>query len=89
MSSGVIIEPKVINPMDNLEQRAAELRAEIDELKAALVAATDEDTRFGLHARVDRCIRESLALIEQRLQNYYAQNAEPLREREVGGDSEM
>jgi hypothetical protein len=78
-----------MNSMDNLEQRAAELRAEIGKLKEALVAATDEDTRFELHTRVDRCIRESLALIEQRLQNYYDQNAKPLREREVGGSSQV
>jgi len=67
--------------MDNLEQRATELRAEIDRLKAALLATTTESERFQLHAQMDTCIRESLALIEQRLQ---LSQASRLRERQVG-----
>jgi hypothetical protein len=69
--------------MDSLDRRAEELRAEIDRLKTALLATTTETERFELHAQLDTCIRESLALIEQRLQ---ISQAFRLRERRVGQD---
>jgi hypothetical protein len=70
--------------MDTLERRATELRAELDQLKSALLAATDESERFELHQRINACIRESLTLIERRLQAGRAANAIPLQERQVG-----
>ncbi|HEU5102202.1 MAG TPA: hypothetical protein VFU22_24435 [Roseiflexaceae bacterium] len=70
--------------MDILEQRANELRAEIVRLKDALQSATNEAERFELHAQINTCIRESLALIDQRLQASRAANAIPPYERQVG-----
>ena len=70
--------------MDDLEQRATELRAELDRLKSALQATTSESERFELHAQLNTCIRASLALLEQRLQTARAANATYLRERQVG-----
>jgi hypothetical protein len=69
--------------MDSLEQRATELRAEIDRLKSALQTATNEAERFELHGQINSCIRESLVLIEQRLQ---VTQAARLRERQIGQD---
>jgi hypothetical protein len=67
--------------MDPLDQRASELQAQIGRLKSALQGTTSEAERSNVHAQIDRCIRESLALIEQRLQRVELNR---LRERQVG-----
>jgi hypothetical protein len=72
--------------MNTLEQRSTELRAEIDQLKSALQVTTNVSDRFELHGRLNCCIRESLALVEQRLQAAYAADTTLLRERQVGKD---
>jgi hypothetical protein len=72
--------------MNTLEQRGTELRAEIDQLKSALQVTTNVSDRFELHGRLNSCIRESLALIEQRLQAACSAGTTLLRERQVGKD---
>jgi hypothetical protein len=70
--------------MDRHEDRAVALRADIERIKSALLITTDEPARGDLHMRLNACIRESLALIDQRLQAYWARQTvpeEPLRER--------
>jgi len=73
--------------MDRHENRAVALRAEIERIKSALVIATDEAERGDLYMRLNACIRESLALIDQRLQAYWVRQTapeQPLRERHTG-----
>lgn len=70
--------------MDALEQRATEVRAEIERLKSALLVTTNKTERFEVHARLNACIRESLALVEQRLQAPRAEGTTSLRERQAG-----
>jgi hypothetical protein len=56
--------------MDETEERAAALRAEIDRLKTVLSLTVDEAQRHEVHRRINICIRQSLALIEHRQQTY-------------------
>jgi hypothetical protein len=70
--------------MSDLEQRATDLRTEIASIKGRLAGTIDEAERYQLHTRLNACIRESLALIDQRLQASRASLTEPLRERRVG-----
>jgi hypothetical protein len=67
--------------MDDLAQRFAAIRHEIDSLKAALQTTADDAERHSLHARINRCIRESIQLIDQRLgsRNADAASAAPGR----------
>jgi hypothetical protein len=52
--------------MDDREQRAAALRAELDQLKSALLSTTDERTRHAIHRLINARICESLVLMKQR-----------------------
>jgi hypothetical protein len=58
--------------MDNLEERFAAIRQEIDRLKVALQTTVDDAERHEIHTRINACIRESLQLIDQRLGRRYA-----------------
>lgn len=57
--------------MDNLEERFAAIRQEIDRLKIGLQTAVDDAERHEIHTRINACIRESLHLIDQRLERRY------------------
>jgi hypothetical protein len=54
--------------MLDLEQRFAALRQEIDQLKAALQTTTGDLERHALHRRINECIRESIRLLDTRLE---------------------
>jgi len=74
-------------PMRTMEHRTALLRAEIEHIKGYLLIATDETERLELSIRLTVCLRESIALINQRLQLLSTEPAAlnvPLRERHAG-----
>jgi hypothetical protein len=82
--------------MDDVEQRFAAIRHEIDNLKVALQMTADDTERLQLHARINACIRESIGLIDQRLGSRNADAADvasgsvpadqAARERSVGDE---
>jgi hypothetical protein len=64
-----------------MEQRRMELHAEIERTKDLLLVTTDELGRRRLHARINACLRENIALIDQRLQSQLANRPLTLQER--------
>jgi hypothetical protein len=62
--------------MADIEERFTSLRQEIDRLKAALRATSDDAERYTIHTQLNDCIRESLHLIEQRFSRSSADRAE-------------
>ena len=75
--------------MADIEQRFAAIRQEIDRLRTALQTSVDDAERHQLHARLNECIRESIRLVDQRLQPYATGRTDPalLLERQVGDSS--
>ena len=49
--------------MNDREQRAADLRAELDRLKSALLSTSDARQRHSIHRRINTCILESIVLM--------------------------
>jgi hypothetical protein len=56
--------------MDDVQQHFLAIRHEIDSLKAALQTAVDDAERHRLHTRINDCIRESLQLVDRRLNRH-------------------
>jgi hypothetical protein len=64
--------------MYDTKQRLAALRDEIDQLRAALPAVTDEAEWHRMWARLNRCFLESIRLVKQ-----YARHCEAAQARQA------
>ena len=61
--------------MNQTDERLLALRTEIDQVRAALGATTDDREWQRLWAHLNACFRESMQLVEQQIYRYEAARA--------------